>query len=68
MKVVESKLVLELLTKTLEFYAQETNYKRRTTDNDTDTVSYLPSEIDRDKGNKAQETLRNIRELLSKEF
>jgi len=67
MEYTQSKLVLELLSKALEFYAKDENYETVPTDDDTDSFALLPSEVERDRGRVAKETLHNIREIMGKE-
>lgn len=65
MDLSRSRMVLELLTKALEFYANPKNYNKIKKDDDTDGYALLPSLVDLDKGAKAKETILNIKEIMN---
>lgn len=61
MDLSRSRMVLELLTKVLDFYANPENYKKT---KELGLINLGPSPIEKDKGAKAQDTRRNIQEIM----
>lgn len=64
MDLKNSKFVLELLTKALEFYGEKNNYIKINLEVGSAFVASSDSPIEEDKGTIARETIRNISEIL----
>lgn len=56
-----SRMVLELLTKALAFYANPLNYKKVKKEG-IETLTPSPAELD--SGARAKDTIRNIEEIM----